>query len=76
MQPGPGSFLEVAKVLPLWTEPGAKHPSFDVVALSLPGFGFSEAPNRRGFHLNQYAEVSVALLSGLHDLDLVDDGGL
>jgi hypothetical protein len=27
------------------------------VALSLPGFGFSEAPRKQGFGINQYAEV-------------------
>ncbi len=26
-----------------------EHPSFHVVALSLPGYGFSEAPKKRGF---------------------------
>lgn len=54
---GPGSFLEVRKVLPLLTQGS---PSFHVVALSLPGFGFSEAPRRRGFGLPQYAEVRLS----------------
>jgi pimeloyl-ACP methyl ester carboxylesterase len=38
-------------------EASADHPSFDVVALSLPGYGFSEAPKKKGFILDQYAEV-------------------
>lgn len=42
----PGSFLEVRKTLPLLTAPGLEHPSFHVVALSLPGFCFSEAPRK------------------------------
>ncbi len=41
-------------MLPLLT---AGNPSFHVVALSLPGFGFSEAPSKKGFRINQYAEV-------------------
>lgn len=54
---GPGHFLEVQKILPLLTAASPSHPSFHVVALSLPGFGFSEAPRKRGFKGAQYAEV-------------------
>jgi hypothetical protein len=52
---GPGSFIEVRKVLPLLT---SGSPSFHVVALGLPGYGFSEAPKEKGFALAQFAEVS------------------
>ncbi|TFY79877.1 hypothetical protein EWM64_g4132 [Hericium alpestre] len=56
----PGSFIEVRKILPLLTAKPQKddHPSFHVVALSLPGFGFSEAPHRKGFAAIQYAEIT------------------
>ena len=54
---GPGCFIEVRKVLPLLVEASPDHPSFDVVAFSLPGYGFSEAPKKKGFILDQYAEV-------------------
>lgn len=54
---GPGSFMEVRKILPLLTAGGPDHPSFHVVAPSLPGFGFSEAPSKPGFKGPQYAEV-------------------
>ena len=54
---GPGSFLEVTKMLPLLTTTGAGHPSFHVVAPSLPGFAWSQAPSKRGFRSMQYAEV-------------------
>ena len=54
---GPGSFLEVRKILPLLVEVSPGHPSFHVVALGLPGFGFSEAPKKKGFEFTQYAEV-------------------
>ena len=54
---GPGHFLEVKKILPLLTSAGEGHPSFHVVAPSLPGFGFSEAPKTPGFKGPQYAEV-------------------
>ena len=54
---GPGHFLEVRKMLPLLTTGGQDAPSFHVVAPSLPGFGFSEAPKTPGFKGLQYAEV-------------------
>ena len=54
---GPGSFIEVRKIMPLLVEASPDHPSFDVVALSLPGHGFSEAPKKKGFAIDQYAEV-------------------
>ncbi|KAK7464769.1 hypothetical protein VKT23_005976 [Stygiomarasmius scandens] len=54
----PGSFIEARKILPLLTEPGSSDvPSFHVVALNLPGFGFSDAPKKKGFRLAQYAEL-------------------
>ena len=56
---GPGNFLEVRKILPLLVEASPDHPSFHVVALSLPGFGFSEAPKKKGFGISQYAEVRI-----------------
>jgi len=54
---GPGSFCEVRKILPLLTEASPNVPSFHVVALSQPGYGFSAAPKKRGFDMAQYAEV-------------------
>ena len=58
---GPGTFLEVRKILPLLVQADAEHPSFHVVALGLPGFGFSEAPKKPGFELPQFAEVYMIL---------------
>ena len=54
---GPGHFMEVEKILPLLVDPKSEEPSFHVVALSLPGYGFSEAPKKKGFAGAQYAEV-------------------
>lgn len=54
---GPGSFIEVQKILPLLTASSAEHPSFHVVGLGLPGYGFSEAPKKKGFAAKQFAEV-------------------
>ena len=55
--------MEVAKLLPLLTAASPDQPSFHVVAFSLPGFGFSEAPKKKGFAVAQYAEVSIFLLA-------------
>lgn len=55
---GPGSFLEVTKVLPLLTTASDDHPSFHVVAPSLPGYAWSEGVLEKGFQAEHYAEVS------------------
>jgi pimeloyl-ACP methyl ester carboxylesterase len=44
----PDSFLRFLKVIPLLTNPGAGAQSFDVIAPSLPGFGFSDPPRETG----------------------------
>ncbi|KAI4523992.1 alpha/beta-hydrolase [Schizophyllum commune Loenen D] len=51
----PGSFLEVAKILPLLTQNDPSAPSFHVVAYSLPGFGFSEGA-KKGLGVAKMAE--------------------
>jgi hypothetical protein len=33
----------------LLIEESPEHPSFHVVAIGLPGYGFSEAPKKKGF---------------------------
>ena len=60
---GPGSFIEVRKILPLLVQTSAdgKFPSFHVVAFSLPGYGFSEAPKKPGFVAEHYAEVRMSI---------------
>ncbi len=48
----PGSFFELAKLIPLLTDPAAHGgdpaDSFDVIIPSLPGYGFSDRPRARG----------------------------
>lgn len=58
---GPGSFIEVSKLLPL-LKAGADRPAFHIVAPSLPNFGFSSGVTRRGFGLAQYAETLHKLM--------------
>ncbi|KAH9846434.1 alpha/beta-hydrolase [Lenzites betulinus] len=71
----PGDFLEVKKVLPILTAKSDEHPSFHVVAISLPGFGFSEAPKKPGFAGRQYAEVFNKLMVALGYNEYVYQGG-
>ncbi|KIJ49111.1 hypothetical protein M422DRAFT_28108 [Sphaerobolus stellatus SS14] len=72
----PGSFIEVAKILPLLISPTSEgEPSFHVVAFSLPGYGFSEGPKKKGFSANQYAEVGHNLMQALGYKEYVTQGG-
>ncbi|KAI0310729.1 Alpha/Beta hydrolase protein [Amylostereum chailletii] len=71
----PGSFIEVKKILPLLTSSTPDHPSFTVVALGLPGFGFSEAPRTKGFNPIQFAEVGHKLMLALGYSEYVTQGG-
>jgi pimeloyl-ACP methyl ester carboxylesterase len=71
----PGSPFEVKKLLPLLTATSPEYPSFDVVAYSLPGYAFSEAPKKRGFGLAQYAEVGNKLMLALGYNEYVTQGG-
>ncbi|KAG6875151.1 hypothetical protein C0992_004970 [Termitomyces sp. T32_za158] len=71
----PGSFIEVRKLLPLLIEASPDHPSFHVVAISLPGYGFSSAPSKKGFEITQYAEVAHKLMLVLGYDEYVTQGG-
>ncbi|KAG5635450.1 hypothetical protein H0H81_011227 [Sphagnurus paluster] len=71
----PGSFIEVRKILPLLVEASPEHPSFHVVAFSLPGYGFSAAPTKKGFGATQYAELGNKLMLALGYDEYVTQGG-
>jgi len=66
----PGSFLEMLKIIPLLTDVG-----FDVVAPSLPGFGFSDRPARPGMNTFRIAELWVGLMDELGYRRFVAQGG-
>ncbi|CAA7271339.1 unnamed protein product [Cyclocybe aegerita] len=70
----PGSFIEVRKILPLLAQKSPDYPSFHVVALSLPGYGFSAAP-RKKFSISQYAETGHKLMLSLGYEEYVTQGG-
>ncbi|KAH9169960.1 alpha/beta-hydrolase [Lactarius sanguifluus] len=71
----PGSFLEVTKILPLLTAVSADHPSFHVVAPSLPGYAWSEEVLEKGFNAKHYAELFNKLMISLGYTEYVTQGG-
>jgi pimeloyl-ACP methyl ester carboxylesterase len=62
----PGSVFELLELIPLLTDPGAHGAdpadAFDVVAPSLPGFGFSDRPARGGMSPAATADLWAALM--------------
>ncbi|KAI0075232.1 alpha/beta-hydrolase [Panus rudis PR-1116 ss-1] len=71
----PGHFMEGSKILPLLTAVSPDQPSFHVVALSLPGYGWSDAPKKPGFAAKQFAEVGHKLMLSLGYKEYVTQGG-
>ncbi|KAI4870792.1 alpha/beta-hydrolase [Hypoxylon rubiginosum] len=73
----PGHFQEVTKILKPLTEggDGVNTPAFDVVAPSLPNFGFSQGTKKRGFALEQYAETVNKLMLKLGYKEYATQGG-
>jgi pimeloyl-ACP methyl ester carboxylesterase len=71
----PGSFLEVTKMLPLLIASSADHPSFHVVAPSLPGYAWSEGVLEKGFQAKHYAELFNKLMISLGYSEYVTQGG-
>ncbi|KAI9812742.1 MAG: hypothetical protein M1827_004498 [Pycnora praestabilis] len=71
----PGSFIEVTKILAILTQGGSDSPAFHVVAPSLPNFGFSEGPRRKGFGLEKYSEACHKVMLALGYNEYVTQGG-
>jgi len=65
----PGSFIEMEHVIPLLADPGAHGgdpaDAFHVVVPSLPGFGFSQPPDRPGMNPRRIAALWLRLMDGL-----------
>lgn len=65
----PGSFVEMLDLIPLLTHPeahgGTPDDAFDVVVPSLPGYGFSAAPERTGTGTYEVAGLWAELMSSL-----------
>lgn len=64
----PSTFVEMLPLVPLLTDPaahGIAGPAFDVVIPSLPGYGFSERPARKGVNYRYTAALWHRLMRGL-----------
>ncbi len=65
----PGSFLEMERVIPLLTDPGAHggdpKDAFDLVVPALPGYAFSSAPSKPGISPFEIAGIWRKLMLGL-----------
>lgn len=74
----PGHVYEGIKLMKPLTEggDGVEKPAFDLVVPSLPNFGFSEGPRKRGFALTQYAETLNKLMLKLGYNEYVTQGGM
>jgi pimeloyl-ACP methyl ester carboxylesterase len=65
----PSSFAEMLELVPLLADPGAHGgdpaDAFDVIVPSVPGFGFSDRPTRRGMTRSRVAALLAELMRGL-----------
>jgi pimeloyl-ACP methyl ester carboxylesterase len=61
----PGSVVEFLDVLPLLTDPPDPADAFHVVCPSLPGYGFSDRPARRGWTVQRIAAAWTQLMARL-----------
>ena len=61
----PGSILEVTKIIGPLTEPPPGEIAFHVVAISLPGYGFSEKPKQAGVSNRRIAAMIAQLMARL-----------
>jgi hypothetical protein len=74
--PGPGSFLEVSKIIPILAESEkVGGPAFHIVAPSLPNYAFSSIVKKAGFGMKQYAETCHKLMLSLGYDQYVSQGG-
>ena len=63
----PGSFFEMSKLIPLLTDPASHgadaEDAFDVIAPSLPGYGFSARVTTRGLNSSRVVDLWASLMS-------------
>ena len=63
----PGTFFEMYKVIPMLSDPashgGDPADAFDVVAPSMPGYGFSDATDKRGLSVLSIGDLWAKLMS-------------
>ncbi|GFT10289.1 epoxide hydrolase 1 [Nephila pilipes] len=72
----PGSFYEFYKIIPLLTAPSPDRDFvFEVVCPSIPGYGFSSAPCKKGFDATATSRLFITLMDRLgHNRFFVQGG--
>ena len=61
-----GSFVEFVKIAPMLTKPDdSRDYVFEVIAPSIPGYGFSSSPSKKGFDVAHTARIFVELMERL-----------
>jgi pimeloyl-ACP methyl ester carboxylesterase len=75
----PGSFVEMLKIIPLLTDPeahgGSSSDAFTIVVPSIPGYGFSSSPRRRGMNVFAVADMWAELMTALGHREFGVQGG-
>ncbi|MEV0005096.1 epoxide hydrolase family protein [Micromonospora sp. NPDC050980] len=61
----PGSFVQFLPLIPLLTAPADPADAFDVVAMSLPGFGFGDRPTEPGMDVARIADLVGSVMTQL-----------
>ena len=65
----PSTFFEMYKIIPMLTDParfgGDPNDAFDVIAPSMPGYGFSDTTRERGVDPARIGDVLAGLMAGL-----------
>ncbi|XP_031417830.2 epoxide hydrolase 1-like [Clupea harengus] len=70
----PGSFYEFYRILPLLLEP-QDGLAFEVICPSIPGYGYSQAPQVKGFNTLAAARVFLKLMERLGHSEFYLQGG-
>ncbi|XP_055949754.1 epoxide hydrolase 1-like [Argiope bruennichi] len=72
----PGSIVEFYKIIPLLTTPRPDcNFVFEVICPSIPGYGFSESPHRKGFNARAAARIFITLMERLGHNSFYVQGG-
>ena len=71
----PGSFVEFNRAIPILLQSDKEGLAFDIVAPSIPGYGFSDSPNRPGFNPIAAAQVFKILMTRLGYDKFIIQGG-
>ena len=56
----PSSFMQMIRIIPLLTKSG-----YNIIAPSLPGYGFSSMPTAKGMNLNEIAKLYIKMMNSL-----------